>query len=35
MRSNAFADHLIENGFEKFYLKGETFPICSTVLSNL
>jgi hypothetical protein len=35
MRSNAFADHLIENGFEKVYLNWETFPICSTVLSNL
>jgi tRNA 2-selenouridine synthase len=38
MRSNAFADHLIENGFEKVYVieKVQSFPqLCSTVLSNL
>jgi tRNA 2-selenouridine synthase len=37
MRSNAFADHLIENGFEKFMLlkRVQSFPqLCSTVLSN-
>jgi hypothetical protein len=36
MRSNAFADHLIENGFEKVYVieKGYKAFLCSTVFEQ-